>query len=120
VSEQQSEQQIGSIITKVKKLLDAAQQHLHDKKLDNLLMDSETIRVIKGLIRSSEAKIAVESFDIEPKDVYCMELPFYAHHSGRKDAGEADKQIIRDLLEKVAPSVIYAAGTCSSYLRRLG
>jgi glucosamine-6-phosphate deaminase len=100
-----------SELSKVAELLDEAQQSLHDKKHDNLLVDTEVVRVIKGLIRSSEAKIAVETFGIMPKDVHCMELPFYCHHSGRKDAGEADQQIIRNLLSTVEPTVIYAAGT---------
>lgn len=45
-----------------------------------------------------------------PQDVFCMELPFYTHHSKRKDISEDDKQILRDLLKVTEPTVIYAAG----------
>jgi|JI9StandDraft_1071089.scaffolds.fasta_scaffold3248682_1 hypothetical protein len=54
---------------------------------------------MKGFIRSSEAKIAVESFGIPAEDTYCMKLPFYAHHLTKKDISEEDKVVLRDLLK---------------------
>ena len=72
------------------------------------------VRNLKGLIRSSEAKIAVHGSGIKPKDVYCLELPFYSHHSKRRDPDEDDEKIVRDLLQIVEPTVIYAAGTYST------
>ena len=68
---------------------------------------------MKGLIRSSEAKIAVHGAGIPPSDVYCLELPFYTHHSKRQDPTKDDVDIVRDLLKIVEPTAIYAAGTFS-------
>lgn len=71
------------------------------------------VRKMKGFIRSSEAKIAVESFGIPAEDTYCMKLPFYAHHLTKKDISEDDKVVLRDLLKLTRPDVIFAAGTMS-------
>lgn len=37
-------------------------------------------------------------------------MPFYTHHSKRKDISEDDRVKIRDLLKLTEPTVIYAAG----------
>ena len=93
------------------KILDGAEKNIHDKSTENQpLFDGDTVRHLKGLIRSSEAKIAVHCMGIPDSDVYCLELPFYTHHSKRKDISEADVQIVRDLLKITEPTVIYAAG----------
>jgi hypothetical protein len=49
-----------------------AEDNLSRKKKDHQLTDIETVTMIKSLIRSSEAKISVESFGMMPNDVYCM------------------------------------------------
>jgi hypothetical protein len=66
-------------------LLNSAEENLRKKKFDDKLVDIEAVKIMKGLIRSSEAKISVDTFGIEPRDVYCMELPFYTHHSKKKE-----------------------------------
>lgn len=54
------------------------------------LIDNQLVRDMKGLIRKSEAKIAVNSLGVESKDVFSLDLPFYTHHSKRKLPGEDD------------------------------
>lgn len=40
-----------------------------------------------------------------------MELPFYSHHSKKKDISEDDIVVLKDLLRLTEPDVIFAAGT---------
>lgn len=104
--------QFKECTTELMKILEEAEDNIERKrKEDEALLDGDTVRSIKSLIRSSEAKIAVHCSGITPKDVYSLELPFYTHHQKRKDISEEDVKIVRDLLKIVEPTYIYAAGT---------
>lgn len=77
-------------------------------------VDIPEIQAIKGLIRRGEAKAACRYCGIQMDRAHFLDMPFY--ETGRvkkKPLGEEDVEIIMDLLEKVKPHQIYAAGDLS-------
>lgn len=46
-----------------------------------------------------------------------MDLPFYTHHTKRKDISEEDKAVLRDLMRVTEPTFVYAAGKYLKYSR---
>jgi glucosamine-6-phosphate deaminase len=77
-------------------------------------VDSEEVQQIKGLIRRGEAKSACRYAGIPDENVHFMDLPFY--ETGRvrkKPIGEEDIRLTMELLNKIAPQQIYAAGDLS-------
>ena len=84
-------------------------EFLKNKKEGDI--DSQDIRTIKGLIRRGEAR-TVSTFNQIPLDhVHFLDLPFY--ESGKIEKlpmGEADVNIVRELITKVKPHQIYVAG----------
>ena len=90
---------------------------LSTKRLRNLEeqeggdIDSQDIRTIKGLIRRGEARTASTFNQIPLDHVHFLDLPFY--ESGKIEKlpmGEADVNIVRELITKVKPHQIYVAG----------
>jgi glucosamine-6-phosphate deaminase len=77
-------------------------------------IDSEPVRHIKGLIRRGEAKAAARYCNVPEGQVHFMDMPFYETGVVRKSPlSEADYKITVDLLEKIKPHQIYAAGDLS-------
>lgn len=77
-------------------------------------IDSPEVRLIKGLIRKVEAKSACRYIGVDMDKVYHMDLPFYETGLVKKSPlGEEDIQLTTDLLEKIKPHQIYAAGDLS-------
>jgi glucosamine-6-phosphate deaminase len=77
-------------------------------------VDSEAVQQIKGLIRRGEARAATRSCGIPDSQLHFMDMPFY--ETGRvrkKPLSEEDIQMTVDLLRKVEPQQIYAAGDLS-------
>jgi glucosamine-6-phosphate deaminase len=77
-------------------------------------VDSPELQQIKGLIRRTEARAAAKYSGVRPENTHFLDMPFY--ETGRvrkKPIGEEDIRIIVDLLEKVQPHQIYAAGDLS-------
>ena len=73
--------------------------------------DIEEVRTIKGLIRRGEAKAACRSFGVDESRIRFLDLPFYETGTIKKNPlGEADIQIIYNLLQEIKPHQIYAAG----------
>ena len=84
-------------------------EFLKNKKEGDI--DSHDIRVIKGLIRRGEARTASTFNQIPLDHVHFLDLPFY--ESGKIEKlpmGEADVNIVRELITKVKPHQIYVAG----------
>ncbi len=67
---------------------------------------------LKGAIRRSEARAAVRSFGLNPDtNAHFLNLPFYETGGIKKgQLSDADTAIIVELLRKVKPHQIYAAG----------
>ncbi len=77
-------------------------------------VDSPEIQLIKGLMRRGEAKAGCRASGIADSKAHFLDMPFY--ETGRvkkKPLGEADIQIIIDLLQEIKPHQIYAAGDLS-------
>ncbi|MCC2546476.1 glucosamine-6-phosphate deaminase [Hymenobacter sp. BT175] len=78
-------------------------------------VDSPEVQQVKGLIRRGEAKSALRYAGLDPDErAHFQDLPFY--ETGRvrkKPLGEEDIQITMDLLNRLQPQQIYAAGDLS-------
>ncbi|MBT9394295.1 glucosamine-6-phosphate deaminase [Hymenobacter sp. NST-14] len=78
-------------------------------------VDSGEVQQIKGLIRRGEAKSALRYAGLDPDTrAHFQDLPFY--ETGRvrkKPLGQEDIQLTVDLLNRLQPQQIYAAGDLS-------
>ena len=82
---------------------------LQNKK--NSEIDISEVRNIKGLIRKGEAQSTCYFVGLPDSQIHFMELPFYETGTiEKKPLGEMDIQITMDLIEKIKPHQIYAAG----------
>lgn len=73
------------------------------------------IRILKGSIRRAEARAACRHFGLNPEtNVHFLNLPFYETGGIKKgELSKTDIDIIVDLLRKIQPHQIYAAGDLS-------
>lgn len=77
-------------------------------------VDSDTVQKVKALIRRGEARAAARYCGVPSERAHFMDMPFYETGTVRKKPiGEEDIQITMDLLEKIKPHQIYAAGDLS-------
>ncbi len=77
-------------------------------------VDSAEVQKIKGLIRRGEARAAGRYCGIPVENLHFLDMPFYETGVVRKKPlGDADIKLIVDLLEKIKPHQIYAAGDLS-------
>ncbi|MEO6228954.1 MAG: glucosamine-6-phosphate deaminase [Ferruginibacter sp.] len=73
--------------------------------------DSPALRQVKGIIRRGEAKNTCRFVGVPMEQLHFLNLPFYETGLVEKDAiGEADFAIIADVIEKIQPHQVYAAG----------
>ena len=87
-------------------------EELKNKKPGEI--DSPEVRKIKGMIRRVEARSACRFIGIQSENIHHINLPFY--ETGlikKKPIGEEDIAITIELLEKIKPQIIYAAGDLS-------
>jgi glucosamine-6-phosphate deaminase len=77
-------------------------------------VDSDAIQDVKRIIREGEAVSALEALGLGRANACFLNLPFYQTGKVRKDPiGPADVAIVRALLEKVRPQLIFVAGDLS-------
>ncbi|MCW5515803.1 glucosamine-6-phosphate deaminase [Muriicola sp. Z0-33] len=77
-------------------------------------VDSPEIQNFKGLIRKGEALAACRYCGVEEKNAHFQNLPFYETGTVKKKPhSAADVQLTYDLLNKVKPHQIFAAGDLS-------
>ena len=77
-------------------------------------MDSPEIRKIKGLIRRLEAVGGARYCGLADSHIHFLDLPFYETGRVKKNAlGEKDYRLTREIIEKIKPHQIYAAGDLS-------
>lgn len=77
-------------------------------------VDSLPIQQLKGLIRRGEARAAGRDCGVPVSNLHFLDMPFYETGKVRKKPlSERDVQIIIDLLNKIRPHQIYAAGDLS-------
>lgn len=88
---------------------DKALSFLNAKK--NGEKDIAALRYVKGLIRKGEAKNTCRFVGTPVENAHFLNLPFYETGAIEKmPIGEADYQIIEDLIAKIKPHQIFAAG----------
>ncbi len=102
---------------------DAANEQLSDairkvkeniKKKKPGQVDSLEIQNFKGLIRKGEAKAACRYCNVKEENIHFLNLPFYETGTVRKKPiGEEDVEIIYQMLSKIKPNQIFAAGDLS-------
>ena len=86
-----------------------ASEFLKNKKSSDI--DIAEVRYIKGLIRKGEARATSHFVGLPDERIHFMELPFYETGAIEKNpVGEDDIKITMDLIEKIKPHQIYAAG----------
>ncbi|HEY1683326.1 MAG TPA: glucosamine-6-phosphate deaminase [Tepidisphaeraceae bacterium] len=77
-------------------------------------VDSPQMLKIKAAIRRTEARAAARFSGVKAENIHFLDLPFYETGRVRKNPiGEKDIQITVDLLQKIQPNQIYAAGDLS-------
>jgi glucosamine-6-phosphate deaminase len=73
----------------------------------------ETPEIIhwKGLVRRQEALAAARVCGVSSERLHFLDLPFYhASPGSRRQLGDADRSLMRGLLGKIRPHLVYAAG----------
>ena len=91
-------------------LYEKARTFLKNKKSSSD-KDIDEVRQIKGMIRKGEAKATCRYVGLPDENAHFMNLPFYeTGQVEKKPIGEEDIQIIADLIEKIKPHQIFAAG----------
>jgi glucosamine-6-phosphate deaminase len=94
---------------KSSQILEQATRYLKTKKSSD--SDTPEIRSIKGLIRRCEAKATCRYVGIPDDNIHFMNLPFYETGTiEKKPMGEIDVELTIELLRKLKPQQIYAAG----------
>jgi len=74
-------------------------------------VDIPEVRYIKGLIRKGEARATSHLIGLKDDHIHFMELPFYETGTIKKnDVGDEDIKLTVNLIEKIKPHQIYAAG----------
>lgn len=77
-------------------------------------IDKPEIQTIKGLIRRTEARAAARYSGVKEDHIHFLDLPFYETGTARKNPiSDEDVKITVDLLRKIEPHQIYAAGDMS-------
>lgn len=77
-------------------------------------VDTRELQIIKGLIRRTEARSAAKYSGVRAENTHFLDMPFY--ETGRvkkKPLSPLDVQIVAELIERVQPHRIYAAGDLS-------
>lgn len=84
-------------------------EFLKNKK--NSEIDIPEVRYLKGLIRKGEARATSHFVGLTDDQIHFMELPFYETGTiEKKPIGAEDIQLTMNLIEKIKPHQIYAAG----------
>lgn len=77
-------------------------------------VDCKEVLSIKTLIRKTEARAAARFVGVPDERMHFLELPFYETGTvKKKPLGDADIQIVMDLIGKVRPHQVFAAGDLS-------
>ena len=91
------------------KLDSLIEQSLRNKKPGEV--DSPEVQSIKGLIRQGEAKAATRLCGVPEDHLHFLDLPFYETGTiKKKPLGDEDIRIVAELMEKLKPHQVYAAG----------
>ena len=82
---------------------------INERKESNF--DSPEVRQLKGNIRRGESYAATRYMGLEDSNVHFLDLPFYETGTIKKNnLSEADILIMTDIIKKIKPHQIFAAG----------
>ncbi|MBX3367924.1 MAG: glucosamine-6-phosphate deaminase [Phycisphaeraceae bacterium] len=77
-------------------------------------IDTPELQKIKGLIRRTEARAGARYSGVREENIHFLDLPFYETGRVKKmPIGEDDLRITMELLRRVKPQQVYAAGDLS-------
>jgi glucosamine-6-phosphate deaminase len=80
------------------------------QKLPNQV-DTREIQTVKGLVRKGEAIAGARYCGLEDDHIHFMALPFYESGKSQKNpVTDLDVQLTMDLLQKIQPQQVFAAG----------
>jgi glucosamine-6-phosphate deaminase len=103
------EQMFGADSMPAQTVLGEARHFLENKRSNQI--DTPEIRAIKGLIRRCEARATCRYVGIKEEGIHFLNLPFYETGTIEKaPMGEKDIQLTIELLRKIKPQQVYAAG----------
>ncbi|WP_276168796.1 glucosamine-6-phosphate deaminase [Zobellia alginiliquefaciens] len=92
-----------------KEIYDKSRQFIKNKEVGGI--DIPELRKIKGIIRRGEARATSHFVGLPDAQIHFMNLPFYETGAIEKNPlGEDDIALTIDLIEKIKPHQIYAAG----------
>ena len=99
----------GNNNDRTEKIFEDVRNYLSRKKSNEI--DTPQIRAIKGLIRQCEAKATCRYVGISEDNVHFQNLPFYETGTiEKKPMSEEDVQLTIELLRKIKPHQVFAAG----------
>lgn len=102
----------GSNSKEIENLYETVRDSLKNKKAGEA--DSEQVKTIKGMIRRGEAKATARYVGLPDENIHFLDLPFYETGKVRKNPiGPEDIRITKELITKIKPHQIYAAGDLS-------
>jgi glucosamine-6-phosphate deaminase len=100
---------VGEDASELKKLY-GEMRHFIENKLPNQI-DTQEIRNVKGFIRKTEAIAGARFAGVPDSNIHFQALPFYETGKTKKNAvGEEDILLTMELLQKVKPQQVFAAG----------
>ena len=100
---------IGDDNTRLKKLYEDMRVFLAQKQPNQI--DTLEIRDVKGFIRKSEAISGARFAGLDDDHIHFQALPFYETGKTKKNSvGEIDILLTMELLQKVKPQQVFAAG----------
>ncbi len=100
---------IGEDNTRLKQIYEEMRAFIPTKKPNQA--DSKEIRDVKGFIRKTEAISGARYAGLPDSQIHFMALPFYETGKVKKNtAGEEDIRLTMELLQKVKPHQVFAAG----------
>ncbi|GAB5550572.1 MAG: glucosamine-6-phosphate deaminase [Saprospiraceae bacterium] len=81
------------------------------KKKKNDAFDQPGVRTVKGLIRRGEARAGARFCGLSNEQIHFLDMPFYeTGRTRKKPLDSKDIQIVADLINKIKPHQVYAAG----------
>ncbi len=100
---------IGEDNSHLKKIYEDMREFIPTKKPNQI--DTKEIRDVKGFIRKTEAIAGARYAGLPDSNIHFMALPFYETGKVKKNAaGEEDIRLTMELLNKIKPHQIFAAG----------
>jgi glucosamine-6-phosphate deaminase len=100
---------IGEDNTRLKTIYEEMRAFIPTKKPNQV--DTKEIRDVKGFIRKTEAISGARYAGLQDSHIHFMALPFYETGKIKKNtAGEEDILLTMELLQKVKPHQVFAAG----------